>query len=105
MKCDVEPLNGRIAVWRSEEPNMTTGGLHIPDNAKERPSHGTVMAVGPGRVLDSGVRVEPTLVVGDRIVFGKYSGTEIEVSGQTLVLMREDEVLARYVNTASATAK
>lgn len=99
-KTTIEPLNDRIVVQRlSDVSDRTKGGLYIPDNAKEKPSEGTVIAVGPGRMLDSGVRMPPSLAPGDRVLFAKYGGTEVRVSdmesGEAYILMREDEVLAR----------
>ncbi|MEW6720160.1 MAG: co-chaperone GroES [Thermodesulfobacteriota bacterium] len=90
----VKPLQDRILIKRVEEENKTRGGIIIPDSAKEKPQEGLVVAVGPGKVTDNGTRVECEVKVGDRILFGKYSGTEIKVEGVEHLIMREDDILA-----------
>ena len=90
----VRPLHDRLLVERIQEEERTKGGLIIPDTAKEKPMEGKVLAVGNGRVLDSGKKLPIAVKVGDRILFGKYSGTEIKVDGEEVVVVREDEVLA-----------
>ena len=90
----VRPLHDRIIVKRLAEEEVTKGGIIIPDSAKEKPIQGQVVAVGTGKLLENG-KVRPLDVkVGDRIMFGKYSGSEIKVDGQEHLIMREDEVLA-----------
>jgi chaperonin GroES len=88
------PLNDRVLVKRTEEVQMTKGGIYIPDTAKEKPIEGRVVAVGSGKVSDNGERVALTVKVGDRILFGKYAGTEIKVEGEEHLMMREDDILA-----------
>jgi chaperonin GroES len=88
------PLNDRVLVKRTEEVQMTKGGIYIPDTAKEKPIEGKVIAVGSGKVSDSGERVALTVKAGDRILFGKYAGTEIKVEGEEHLMMREDDILA-----------
>lgn len=89
----IRPLNDRILVKRLEETARTPGGLYLPDTAKEKPIEGVVLAVGDGKVNEQG-KVQPLQVkVGDRIVFGKYSGTEIKVKGEERLILREDDVL------------
>ncbi len=89
----LRPLHDRILVRRLEEEEQQQGGIIIPDTAKEKPQQGTVLAVGPGRVTDDG-KVQPLDVKeGDRIVFGKYAGTEVKVDGEELLIIREDDVL------------
>jgi len=89
----VRPLQDRILVRRVAEEEKTKGGIIIPDSAKEKPAEGEVMAVGPGKANDKGV-VRPLQVkVGDRVLFGKYSGSEIKVEGVEHIILREDEVL------------
>jgi chaperonin GroES len=88
------PLNDRVLVKRTEEVQMTKGGIYIPDTAKEKPIEGKVVAVGSGKVSDNGERVALTVKAGDRILFGKYSGTEIKVEGEEHLMMREDDILA-----------
>ena len=90
----VKPLQDRILVKRVEEEAKTKGGIIIPDTAKEKPQEGLVVAVGPGKVTDNGTRVTPEVKAGDRILFGKYSGTEIKVDGVEHLILREDDILA-----------
>jgi chaperonin GroES len=81
-------------VKRIEEKEVIKGGIIIPDSAKEKPMEGEVIAAGPGKVMDDGKRAAMDVKAGDRILFGKYSGTEIKIDGQEYVIMREDEILA-----------
>ncbi len=90
----VKPLQDRILIKRIEEEQKTKGGIIIPDAAKEKPQEGIVVAVGDGKVLDSGQRVAPEVKPGDKILFGKYSGTEIKVDGEEHLILREDDILA-----------
>ena len=94
-KRKLEPLQDRLIVKRIEEGEQTRGGIYIPDAAKEKPQEGEIVAVGAGRILDSGVQVKSTLSVGDRILFSKYGGSEVEIDGEKLLIMREDDVLVR----------
>jgi chaperonin GroES len=80
-------------VERTEEEEKTKGGIIIPDTAKEKPQQGKVVAVGPGRVDEKGNRVPPGVKPGDRVLFGKYAGSEIEIDGQQYLIMREDDIL------------
>ena len=89
----VRPLHDRVVVKRLEEKETVKGGIIIPDTAKEKPTEGEVVAVGSGKVLDSGERQPLELNVGDRILFGKYSGTDIRIDNEDYVIMREEEVL------------
>ncbi len=90
----VRPLHDRLLVRRIEGKEMARGGIIIPDTAKEKPMEGKVLAVGNGRVLENGKKLALDVKVGDRILFGKYSGNEIKVDGEEVVIVREDEVLA-----------
>ena len=90
----VKPLQDRILIKRVEEEAKTKGGIIIPDSAKEKPQEGLVVAVGPGKVTDNGTRVTPEVKAGDRILFGKYSGTDIKVDGVEHLILREDDLLA-----------
>jgi chaperonin GroES len=90
---NVRPLFDRILVKRNEEPTKTKSGLFLPEAAKEKPAEGTVLAVGNGRVADDGKITPLTVKVGDRVIFGKYSGTEIKVEGEDRLILREDDVL------------
>ena len=89
----LRPLQDRILVQRVEEETKTKGGIIIPDTAKEKPAEGKVVAVGNGKVGDDGKRVELEIKVKDRILFGKYSGTEVKIDGEEYLIMREDDVL------------
>ncbi len=90
----VKPLQDRILVKRIEEEEKTKGGIIIPDAAKEKPQEGKVVAVGDGKTLESGQKAPLTVKPGDKILFGKYSGTEIKVDGEEHLILREDDVLA-----------
>jgi chaperonin GroES len=90
----VKPLQDRILIKRTQEEEKTKGGIIIPDAAKEKPVEGIVVAVGDGKVLDNGQRVAPSVKAGDKILFGKYSGTEIKVDGEEHLILREDEIFA-----------
>lgn len=88
-----KPLLDRVVLKRVEEENRTAGGLIIPDTAKEKPSQGIVVAVGPGTRDEDGKVVPMTLKEGDRVLFGKWSGTEIKIDGENLLIMKENEIL------------
>jgi chaperonin GroES len=90
----VKPLNDRVLVKRIEEVQVTKGGILIPDTAKEKPIEGKVIAVGPGKMSDAGNRMALQVKAGDRVLFGKYSGTEIKVEGEEYLMMREEDILA-----------
>ncbi len=90
----VKPLHDRILVERIDEEEKTPGGIIIPDTAKEKPSKGKVVAVGSGRKTDDGKVIPLEVKVGDKILFGKYAGTEIKIEGKEYLMMREDEVFA-----------
>ncbi len=89
----LKPLQDRLLVQRVEEEKTTKGGIIIPDTAKEKPAEGKVVAVGDGKVADDGKRIPLTVKKGDRILFGKYSGTEVKIEGEDYLIMREDDVL------------
>ena len=89
----LRPLQDRILVQRVEEETTTKGGIIIPDTAKEKPAEGKVVAVGNGKVGDDGKRVPMEIKTGDRILFGKYAGTEVKIDGEEFLIMREDDVL------------
>jgi len=91
---NVRPLHDRVLVKRVEEKEVVKGGIIIPDTAKEKPMEGEVVAAGPGKITDAGNRAALEVKAGDRILFGKYSGTEIKIDGQEYLIMREDEILA-----------
>jgi chaperonin GroES len=89
----LRPLQDRILVQRLEEETTTKGGIIIPDTAKEKPAEGKVVAVGNGKVGEDGKRIALEIKKGDRILFGKYSGTEVKIEGEEYLIMREDDVL------------
>jgi chaperonin GroES len=89
----IKPLNDRVLVLRVEEEPKTSGGIIIPDTAKEKPQEGRVIAVGPGKMGDDGKRTAPEVKKGDRVLFAKYSGTDIKIDGVEHVFMREDDIL------------
>jgi chaperonin GroES len=90
----VRPLHDRLLVKRIEEKETIKGGIIIPDTAKEKPQEGEVIAVGNGKILENGTKLALDVKAGDKILFGKYSGTEIKIDGQEYLILREDEVLA-----------
>ena len=90
---NLRPLHDRILVKRIDEGETVRGGIIIPDSAKEKPQQAEVVAVGSGKLLDNGERAAPDVKAGDRILFGKYSGSEIKLDGDEYMIMREDEVL------------
>ncbi len=89
----IRPLNDRLLVQRLEEEEKTSGGIIIPDSAKEKPAQGKVVAVGPGKVNDAGERVALQVKEGDVILFSKYGGTDVKLDGEDYLIMREDDVL------------
>ncbi len=89
----LRPLQDRILVQRVEEETKTKGGIIIPDTAKEKPAEGKIVAVGNGKVGDDGKRIPLEVKVEDRVLFGKYSGTEVKVEGEEYLIMREDDIL------------
>ena len=91
---NLRPLQDRLFVQRVEEETTTKGGIIIPDTAKEKPAEGKVVAVGQGKADDDGERIALEVKVGDRILFGKYSGTEVKIDGEEYLIMREDDVLS-----------
>ncbi len=99
----VRPLHDRVLVKRIEEKDVVKGGIIIPDTAKEKPMEGEVVAVGPGKIQDDGKRSAMDVQPGDRILFGKYAGTEIKIDDQDYVIMREEEILA-VMDSAAKTA-
>ena len=90
----LRPLHDRVVVRRTEEERKSPGGIVIPDTATEKPTFGKVIAVGKGKILENGEVRPPDVKTGDKILFGKYSGTEVKVDGEELVVMREEDVMA-----------
>jgi chaperonin GroES len=91
---NLRPLHDRVIVKRMEEERMSAGGIVIPDSAAEKPIRGEVLAVGNGKILENGEKRALDIKVGDKILFGKYSGTEIKVDGEELLVMREEDIMA-----------
>jgi chaperonin GroES len=105
MATNIKPLHDRVIIRRIEESsNQTAGGLFIPDSAKEKPQEGEVIAVGEGKYKEDGTRQTLDVKAGDRILFGKYSGSEIKLDGEEFLIMREDEILG-IINRAGKAAK
>lgn len=95
-KVAIQPLEDRIVVKRSEADATSAGGILLPDASQEKPQQGIVVAVGPGKQLDSGERAVPDVAIGDVVLFGKYGGTEIAVDGDDVVILRESDILAKF---------
>ena len=94
----LRPLDDRVVVEPQEAEERTAGGIVLPDSAKEKPQRGKVVAVGPGKLLDSGKRGELSVSVGDEVIYGKYGGTDIEVNGEDVKILRESDILAKVVD-------
>ena len=90
----IKPLYDRVIVSRIEEQETTKGGIIIPDSAKEKPAEGKITAVGEGKTLENGEKQALIVKVGDRVLFGKYAGTEIDIDGEEQLIMREDDIIA-----------
>jgi len=90
----IKPLADRVVVKATVQEEKTKGGIVLPDTAKDKPQEGEVIAVGPGKVLDNGTKLKPEVKVGDRIIFSKYSGTEIKIEGDEYLILRESDILA-----------
>ncbi|MBR6480903.1 MAG: co-chaperone GroES [Thermoguttaceae bacterium] len=96
-ELNIYPLEDRVVVEPLAAEEMTAGGLFLPDSAKEKPQRGTVLAVGSGKLLDNGKRGEMGVAVGDEVIYGKYSGSDIEVDGREIKILRESDILAKVV--------
>lgn len=104
MAMEIEPLYNLVIVERVEEAAEKIGSIYVPDKAKERPQEGTVIAVGPGRLLPDGSLRPLSVAPGDRVLFGKYSGSEIKLNGVARLLLREDDIIAKFVNKENSNA-
>ena len=102
MATNIKPLHDRVIVRRIEEGEQVRGGIIIPDTAKEKPQEGEVVAVGAGKIKEDGGRQTPDVKKGDRVLFGKYSGSEIKIDGEELLIMREDEILGIITRAGAA---
>ncbi|MBV9758959.1 MAG: co-chaperone GroES [Acidobacteriaceae bacterium] len=99
---DIRPLHDRVVIKRIEESETMQGGLYIPDSAKEKPQKGEVVAIGKGKRTEDGKLLPLDVQVGDQILFGKYSGSDIKIDGNEYLIMREDEILGVFSNGAAA---
>ena len=97
-KIKLRPLDDRVVVEPLEAEQMTAGGIVLPDAAQEKPQRGKVIATGPGKLLDSGNRGELSVKVGDEVIYGKYGGTDIEIGGDDVKILRESDILAKVVD-------
>jgi len=102
---NIRPLHDRVVVTRVDEKETVRGGIIIPDTAKEKPQEGEVIAVGNGKILDNGTRVAMEVKKGDRILFGKYAGSEVKLDGVEYLIMREDDILGILSSAAEHAAK
>ncbi len=93
-RLKIKPLDDRVVVEQHEAEEMTAGGIVLPEQAKEKPTRGTVVAVGPGKLLDSGSRGRPCVSTGDKVFYAKYAGVEVEISGKKYTIIKETDVLA-----------
>ena len=89
---NIRPLHDRVVVRRLEEDTVSAGGIVLPDSASEKPSQGEILAVGPGKLLDSGDRTTPDVGVGDKIIFGQYAGSTVKIDGEELLVLSESEI-------------
>ena len=96
-KIGIRPLDDRVVVEPLEAEETTAGGIVLPDSAQEKPQRGTILAIGPGRLLDSGERGQMSVGVGDEVIYGKYGGTDIEVDGNEVKILREGDILAKVL--------
>ena len=94
---NLNPLDERIVVEPVAAEETTAGGIVLPDSAQEKPQRGVVLAVGPGKLLDSGERGEPSVAVGDEVIYGKYAGSDVEVDDREVKILRESDVLAKVI--------
>ena len=96
-KIKVRPLDDRVVVAPVEAEEVTSGGIVLPDTAQEKPQRGAIVAVGPGRLLDSGERGDLSVREGDEVIYGKYGGSDIEIEGEEYKILRESDILAKVV--------
>ena len=104
MATNITPLHDRVIVRRIDEGEQVRGGIIIPDTAKEKPQEGEVVAVGAGKYKEDGTRQALDVKTGDRVLFGKYSGSEIKIDGEELMIMREDEILGIIARAGAASS-
>jgi chaperonin GroES len=97
-KLKINPLDDRVVVEQHEAEDRTAGGIYLPEQAKEKPTRGKILAAGPGKLLESGNRGQMCVKVGDEVFYGKYSGTEVEITGKKYTVLRESDILAVIEN-------
>ncbi|PHR98739.1 MAG: co-chaperone GroES [Blastopirellula sp.] len=97
-KLKIRTLDDRVVVQPLDAEQTTAGGIVLPDSAQEKPQRGTILAVGPGRLLDSGKRAELSVSIGDEVIYGKYGGSDIEIDDEQYKILRESDILAKIVN-------
>jgi chaperonin GroES len=102
MTASIRPLHDRVLIRRIDEQEQVRGGIIIPDTAKEKPQHGEVIAVGDGKINENGTRRPLDVKPGDRVLFGKYSGSEVTIDDQDYLIMREDEILGVFVSASKS---
>jgi chaperonin GroES len=105
MATSLKPLGDRVIVKAREKEEMTKSGIVLPDTASEKPQEGSVLAVGPGRVLDNGKRIEMDVKAGDKVLFAKYAGTEVKLDGEDYLVIRESDLLAVITNGKESAKK
>jgi chaperonin GroES len=105
MATSLKPLGDRVIVKAREKEEMTKSGIVLPDTASEKPQEGSVLAVGPGRVLDNGKRIEMDVKAGDKVLFAKYAGTEVKLDGEDYLVIRETDLLAVITNGKESAKK
>ncbi|MEO1972143.1 MAG: co-chaperone GroES [Pirellulaceae bacterium] len=96
-KINIRPLDDRVIVQPIDAEETTAGGIVLPDSAREKPQRGTVVAVGPGKLMDSGQRGDLSVAVGDEVIYGKYGGSDIELNGNDVKILRESDILAKVL--------
>jgi chaperonin GroES len=97
-KTKLRPLDDRVVVKPVEAEERTAGGIVLPDTAKEKPQRGKVISIGPGKLLDNGQRGSLSIAIGDEVIYGKYSGTDIEIEGDDVKILRETDILAKVLS-------
>lgn len=97
-KIKIRPLDDRVVIEPLEAEERTSGGIVLPDSAKEKPQRGTVIAAGPGKLLDNGDRATLSVVIGDEVIYGKYGGSDVELNGADVKILREADILAKVIS-------
>ena len=97
-KIKIRPLDDRVVIEPIEAEDKTSGGIVLPDSAKEKPQRGTVIAAGPGKLLDNGDRAKLSVVIGDEVIYGKYGGSDVELNGADVKILREADILAKVIS-------